>query len=56
MTAHEIDQYLANVGEPKRSTLEALRQSIAAVMPVDTPLPIQLVRRLIEARRTEAGV
>ena len=33
MTADEIDAYLADVEEPKRSTLEALRRSILAVVP-----------------------
>lgn len=112
MTAQEIDDYLANVPEPKRSTLEALRRSILEVIPeaeqcisygmpafrvegkvlagfaafknhlaylphsgrvfqeipelesytkttgslhfeIDTPLPDQLVRRLIEVRRIQ---
>ncbi|TML28748.1 MAG: DUF1801 domain-containing protein [Actinobacteria bacterium] len=33
MSAREIDQYLAAVEEPKRSTLEALRTSILQVAP-----------------------
>jgi uncharacterized protein YdhG (YjbR/CyaY superfamily) len=33
VTAAEIDAYLAAVEEPKRSTLEALRQSILDVVP-----------------------
>ena len=33
MTAEEIDAYLADLDEPKRSTLEALRRSILAVVP-----------------------
>ena len=33
MSAEEIDGYLASVEEPKRSTLEALRQSILEVVP-----------------------
>ena len=33
MTAAEIDAYLAGLEEPKRSTLEALRVSILAVVP-----------------------
>jgi uncharacterized protein YdhG (YjbR/CyaY superfamily) len=33
MSADEIDAYLADVEEPKRSTLEALRRSILAVVP-----------------------
>jgi uncharacterized protein YdhG (YjbR/CyaY superfamily) len=33
MSAEEIDGYLASVEEPKRSTLEALRRSILAVVP-----------------------
>ena len=33
MTSAEIDAYLAGVEEPKRSTLEALRRSILAVVP-----------------------
>ena len=33
MSAEEIDGYLASVGEPKRSTLEALRRSILEVVP-----------------------
>jgi uncharacterized protein YdhG (YjbR/CyaY superfamily) len=33
MTAKDIDDYRAGVPEPKRSTLEALRRSILAVIP-----------------------
>jgi uncharacterized protein YdhG (YjbR/CyaY superfamily) len=33
MSAQEIDGYLASLEEPKRSTLEALRQSILEVVP-----------------------
>ena len=33
MTANEVDAYLAGLEEPKRSTLEALRRSIRAVVP-----------------------
>ncbi len=33
MSADEIDEYLAEVDEPKRSTLEAVRRSILAVIP-----------------------
>jgi uncharacterized protein YdhG (YjbR/CyaY superfamily) len=33
MSADEVDAYLARVGEPGRRTLEALRQSILAVVP-----------------------
>lgn len=33
MTADEVDAYLAGLDEPKRSTLEALRRSIKAVVP-----------------------
>lgn len=33
MTVDEVDAYLAGLEEPKRSTLEALRQSIRAVVP-----------------------
>src|SRR6476646_12154716 len=33
MTADEVDAYLAVLEEPKRSTLEALRRSIRAVVP-----------------------
>jgi len=33
MTVDEVDSYLAGVDEPKRSTLEALRRSILAVVP-----------------------
>lgn len=33
MTAREVDDYLAGLEEPKRSTLEALRRSIRAVVP-----------------------
>jgi uncharacterized protein YdhG (YjbR/CyaY superfamily) len=33
MTAQEVDAYLAGLEEPKRSTLEALRRSIRAVVP-----------------------
>jgi len=33
MGADEVDAYLAELDEPKRSTLEALRRSIRAVVP-----------------------
>jgi uncharacterized protein YdhG (YjbR/CyaY superfamily) len=33
MTTDEVDAYLAALEEPKRSTLEALRRSIRAVVP-----------------------
>src|SRR6476659_6351982 len=33
MTADEVDAYLAGLEEPKRSTLEALRRSVLAVVP-----------------------
>ena len=33
MSAEEVDAYLAAVPEPKRSTLEAVRRSIRAVVP-----------------------
>ncbi len=33
MTAQEIDAYLADLEEPKRSTLEALRAAILEVIP-----------------------
>jgi uncharacterized protein YdhG (YjbR/CyaY superfamily) len=33
VTAQEVDDYLARVAEPGRSTLEALRRSILAVVP-----------------------
>jgi uncharacterized protein YdhG (YjbR/CyaY superfamily) len=33
MTAEAVDAYLAGLEEPKRSTLEALRRSIRAVVP-----------------------
>lgn len=117
VSADEVDDYLARIDEPKRSTLAELRRSILAVipeaeqglsygapvfriggtnvagfsvarnhvsylphsgtvlpsftadelrgfaaskgalkMPVDTPLPPDLVARLIEARRAEAGI
>lgn len=117
MSTQEVDDYLAELDDPKRSTLEHLRQTIAAVIPeaeqglsygvpafriggkpvagfsaaktslsylphsgdvlstipakdlrgltaskgalkfpVGQPLPASLVRKLIEARRTEAQV
>ena len=33
MTSESVDAYLAGLEEPKRSTLEALRRSILAVVP-----------------------
>ncbi len=33
MSADEVDEYLARLDEPKRSTLERLRQSIADAIP-----------------------
>ena len=33
MSAEDIDAYLAQVGEPKRTTLETVRRSILAVIP-----------------------
>lgn len=117
MTVEEIDEYLAKLEEPKRSTLEALRRTILGVlpdaeqgssygapvfrvegrpiagfsaaknhlsylphsgdviggldeedlagfsaskgavkMPIDTPLPDLLVRKLIAARCAEVGI
>lgn len=117
MSMEEVDRYLAELDDPRRSTLEQLRQSIADVIPeaeqglsygvpvfrvsgkpvagfsaakrwlsylphsgtvlaalsdedlvgltaskgalkfsVDEPPPVALVRRLINARRAEAGV
>ncbi len=116
MAVEEVDRYLAQLDEPKRSTLEALRRTILAIvpgaeqglsygvpvfrldgqriagfsaaknhlsylphsgdvlatldddelagfgaskgavrMPIDTPLPDDIVRRLITARCAEAG-
>ena len=33
MSAEEVDAYLAQLDEPRRATLEALRRSIASVIP-----------------------
>src|SRR2546423_15038540 len=33
MSAHEIDDYLVQLDEPKRSTLQALRESIERIIP-----------------------
>ena len=33
MSAHEVDEYLEGVDEPKRSTLEALRATILEIVP-----------------------
>jgi uncharacterized protein YdhG (YjbR/CyaY superfamily) len=33
MSRKEIDDYLANLDEPKRSTLQQLRQTIASIIP-----------------------
>ena len=33
VAAHEVDAYLAAVGEPKRSTLQALRRTILEIVP-----------------------
>lgn len=33
MSAEEIDQYLANLDEPKRSTLNSLRETILGLIP-----------------------
>ena len=33
MSAEEVDEYLQRLGEPKRSTLEALRRTILEVVP-----------------------
>lgn len=33
MSKQEVDNYLASLDDPKRSTLEALRQTIAAIVP-----------------------
>ncbi len=33
MSHHEVDAYLAGVGEPHRTTLQALRQTIRAIVP-----------------------
>ena len=33
MAAQDVDEYLADVEEPKRSTLEALRRTIRSIVP-----------------------
>jgi uncharacterized protein YdhG (YjbR/CyaY superfamily) len=33
MSAHDIDEYLSGIEEPKRSTLEALRRTILELVP-----------------------
>ena len=33
MSKQEVDQYLASIEEPKRSTLEALRRTILEILP-----------------------
>jgi uncharacterized protein YdhG (YjbR/CyaY superfamily) len=33
VSAQEVDEYLSSVGEPKRSTLEALRGTILEIVP-----------------------
>src|SRR5438309_7384360 len=33
MSRHEVDEYLANLDEPKRTTLQALRQTIHSIIP-----------------------
>ena len=33
MSAHDVDEYLRGVEEPKRSTLEALRRTILEIVP-----------------------
>lgn len=33
MSHHEIDEYLTKVGEPHRSTLQAMRQTIHEIVP-----------------------
>lgn len=33
MSARDIDEYLAQVGEPKRGTLQALRETIQSIVP-----------------------
>ena len=33
MSAEEVDEYLRGVGEPKRSTLQALRRTILEIVP-----------------------
>ena len=33
MSKHEVDRYLASLDEPKRSTLEAIRQTILEIIP-----------------------
>lgn len=57
--ARNLDEYLAAVPEPARTTLEKIRKLIRAVapdatetirFPADKPLPAALVRRLVKAR------
>jgi uncharacterized protein YdhG (YjbR/CyaY superfamily) len=33
VSKHEVDRYLASLDEPKRSTLEAIRQTILEIIP-----------------------
>lgn len=33
MSKQEVDRYLAGIEEPKRSTLESLRQTVASIVP-----------------------
>jgi uncharacterized protein YdhG (YjbR/CyaY superfamily) len=33
MSHHEVDEYLANLDEPKRTTLQQLRQTIHSIVP-----------------------
>ena len=33
MSQQEVDEYLANLAEPKRTTLQALRQTIRGIIP-----------------------
>ena len=47
MTADAVDAYLAGLEEPKRSTLEALRQSIRAVVPDAEECIARLVAELV---------
>jgi uncharacterized protein YdhG (YjbR/CyaY superfamily) len=67
-TAADIDAYLDQLDEPKRSTLMLLRMDILAVLPhaeqclsyalpafeVDRPLPAELVTKLIAIRLRQA--
>ena len=51
--SNDVEAHLAKLPEPQRTTLVALRATLR--FPVDRPLPLALVRRLVRVRLAQMG-